>query len=74
MFDRFKCNMSGPSVRLDGNDQPRRVLLLARIVERGSGNNPEHQQNCSEFGTRRKSRGIGVFLQTRYGAGSNGHG
>ena len=38
MFDRFKCNMSGASVRLDGNDRLHRDLLLEQIVERGSEN------------------------------------
>jgi len=40
--DRFKCNMSGDSIRLDGNDRLRRDLLLARIVEHSSDNIPEH--------------------------------
>jgi len=43
MPDRFKCIMSGVSLRLEGNDQLPRVLLLARIVKRGSGNNLEYQ-------------------------------
>jgi len=38
MFERFKCNMSRASVRLDGNDQLHRDLLVEQIVERGSGN------------------------------------
>jgi hypothetical protein len=42
MIDRFKCNMSGASLRLDGSDQLRRDLFLARIVERSSGNVLEH--------------------------------
>ena len=46
-------------------DQLRRVLLLARIVERGSGNNPEYQQNRSDFGSGRKPPTFGLFLQIR---------
>ena len=65
MFDRFKCNMSGVSLRLDGNDQLHRVLLLTRIVERGSGSNPGYQQNRSDFGMGRKPPTFGLFLQIR---------
>ena len=65
MFDRFKCNMSGASVRLDGNDQLHRDLFVVRIVERGSGNVPEHLQNRGEFAAKLKRRCFGLLLQTR---------
>ena len=68
MIDRFKCNMSGGSIRLDGNDRLRRDLPLDRIVERSNGNIPEHQQNGGDFARSLKRPCFGLFLQTRYAA------
>ena len=56
MFDRFKCNISDASVRLDGNDQPRRDLPVARRVERSSGNIPRPQPDKQDFSPSMKQR------------------
>jgi hypothetical protein len=68
MIDRFKCNMSEASIRLDGNDQPRCDLLLVRIVERGSGNIHKQQPNRGDVERGRKCGFFGLFLQTRCAA------
>jgi len=73
MFDRFKCNMSNDSLRLDGNDQLRRDLLLARIVARSSGNIPEQQQTRCESAGDLKRLGFWLFLQTRWAARPTDH-
>ena len=65
MIDRFRCDMSNASVRLDGNDRLHLDLLLTRIVGRSSGNNPEHQQNRGDFTRGPEPRCFGLFLQTR---------
>jgi len=65
MIERFKCNMSGASLRLDGNDRLRRDLLLARIVEHGSGKVPEHQQDCGDIARGLKPPCFRLFLQIR---------
>jgi hypothetical protein len=65
MFDRFKCTMSGASLRLDGSDQLRRDSLSARIVERSSGNIPQHQPIHGDFERTPKPRCFELFLQTR---------
>ena len=65
MFDRFKCNMSGASVRLDGNDRLHCDLSLKQIVGRSSGNILKHQQNRGVFARGPKRRCFGLFLQTR---------
>ena len=62
--------MSAASVRLDRNDQLHRDLLLQRIVERNSGNNPEHPQDCAELAGIQKRRVFGVSsdsLSVRFG-------
>lgn len=69
MLDRFKCNMSGPSVRLDGNDRLHRDLSLKLIVQRSSGNILRHQQNSGDFTRGPNRRCIGLFLQTRWACG-----
>ena len=63
MSDRFKCHMSGASVRLDGNDQLRRDLLLARVVVRSNGNVLKHQHDRGVFARGPKRRRFGLFYR-----------